>query len=256
MIINGLNKPKIGSVKISNFNCKHCGVSSKHLITVLGRYVHFFWIPTFPAGRIITSECSNCKTTTKKKNFSPQLNRLYNLHKGKVKRPIFHWSGTIAFVSIFLLFILTIDSSEKDYRKDLLNKDLLLISSSPLANHDTLGNQIKLNVEAFFEQQGKSINASYLTKTKDDRVLVILKVPSIKRIKKENRLKLLNIINTTLDSNEALRNKLHYIGIKGIIFYKVIETPYGIKKGKIVTRDLLYEFYGKINQKKLKEIDS
>lgn len=253
MIINGLNKPKIGTVKISNFNCNHCGVSSKHTITVLGRYVHFFWIPTFPAGKIVTSECSNCHIITKKKNFSPQLNRLYDLHKGKVKRPIFHWSGAIALVSIIVLFMLTLDSSEKDYRNDLLNKDLLLLSSSPLTNGDTLGNQIKLKVDAFFEQKGKNITPSCLTKIQNNRVLVILKVPSIKKVEKKNRLRLLNLIHTTLDSNEISNNKLRYIGIKGIIFYKVIETPYGIKKGNMVTRDSLYEFYGQIAQK---EIDS
>jgi len=97
MIIFGLRTSKIGTYQMQNSECSYCEKTNSFNITEYGRYFYVFWIPLFPVGRKIFSECEHCKQTIRKKDFDPKLKNEYNQNKLKSKRPIWHWTGLILF---------------------------------------------------------------------------------------------------------------------------------------------------------------
>ena len=103
MIIFGIRATNIGTFQ-SESTCEYCNNKETQQFAVFGKYAHIFWIPTFPLGRKAFSECTHCKRTVDKKNFSPELLAQYSTKKDSVKRPIWHWSGLIIF-GMLVLFI-------------------------------------------------------------------------------------------------------------------------------------------------------
>ncbi len=107
MIIFGLRASNIGSLTVDNAKCEYCENDGTQNITEFGRYFHIFWIPIFPLGRKTFGECCHCKRTIKKKEFNSELKRLYVENKSTIRRPIWHWLGTILIgLFIVLIFIL------------------------------------------------------------------------------------------------------------------------------------------------------
>ncbi len=107
MIIFGLRASNIGSIKIEKSHCEYCENDGTQNITDYGRYFHVFWIPIFPLGRKTFGECTHCKRTIGKKEFDPELKKLYGEKKSTVRRPVWHWSGLIIIgLSLAVIFIL------------------------------------------------------------------------------------------------------------------------------------------------------
>lgn len=97
MIIFGQRASNIGSFVTKDTRCDHCNNTGTQQFSVFGKYAHIFWIPTFPLGRKAFAECTHCKRTLDKKNFSPALKQQYDNGKHLVKRPVWHWAGLILF---------------------------------------------------------------------------------------------------------------------------------------------------------------
>jgi len=108
LIFFGLRTSKIGTYLMQNSECSYCEKSDSLNITEYGRYFHVFWIPIFPLGRKIFSECEHCKQTIRKRDFDPKSKNDYNQNKSKSKRPIWHWTGLIllAILTIFVSVLL------------------------------------------------------------------------------------------------------------------------------------------------------
>lgn len=110
MIIFGSKTSNIGSFVIPNSKCDYCGKEGTQRITVYGNYIQIFWIPIFPIGRDVFAECSHCKRTLVKKEFSPMLNQQYLDNKINFKRPFGHWFG-LGLVGFFIALVFLIGLS-------------------------------------------------------------------------------------------------------------------------------------------------
>lgn len=106
MIIFGSRATNIGSFKVNSSSCSYCKNTGTQQITQFGKYFHVFWIPVFPIGKKTFSECTHCKHTIRKKEFSSELTNSFLQGKDSVKRPIWHWSGLILFVTAILLIVM------------------------------------------------------------------------------------------------------------------------------------------------------
>ncbi len=107
-MILGRRSTKIFEVYINNTECQYCGNMGVQQVSVFGKYFHAYWIPLFPIGRKIVSECGLCKKTILQNAFSQRFNDQIELRKDQIKTPLWHWSGLV-ILSVFLslLFLLS-----------------------------------------------------------------------------------------------------------------------------------------------------
>ncbi len=110
MIIFGLRATHIGSMQVSNTLCDYCENAGTTNISQFGRYFHVFWIPFFPLGRKTFGECTHCKRTLAKSEFSQNLKDSFQANKSQIKRPVWHWSGLI-LVALLVLFFWAVGST-------------------------------------------------------------------------------------------------------------------------------------------------
>lgn len=102
MIIFGTRASRIGTINVAGSQCDYCHHDQSQEITQFGNYFHVFWIPFFPIGRRTFGECTHCKRTIRKREFSPQLLATFNMNKSEIRRPIWHWSGLLIVAAMVL----------------------------------------------------------------------------------------------------------------------------------------------------------
>jgi hypothetical protein len=91
MIIYGSRATQLVKEGLSD-KCPHCGSYSLQLY-IFQRYAHVFWIPMFPIGKIGVAECTSCKKTWKKKEFSDTTRLSYQNLKSQAKTPAWTFTG-------------------------------------------------------------------------------------------------------------------------------------------------------------------
>jgi hypothetical protein len=79
--------------------------------------------------------------------------------------------------------------------------------------------------------------------TSGDRVLILVKIPTLKELDDSDRKSLLKKVADALQSREAAKGGSLYIGLKGRLAFGAIQTPAGVKVGKLVVPDPLLDFY-------------
>lgn len=84
-------------------------------MTIFQRYAHIFWIPFFPIGKTSATECSHCKKVLQKREFSSDLNSIYDTLKRNSKIPIWTFSG-LALISILIIGLI-ISMKQNDGKK-------------------------------------------------------------------------------------------------------------------------------------------
>ena len=60
MIIFGRRNSPYKRIQQPHIECPDCKTKGSTVITVFSKYVHVFWIPMFPYGKIIGSQCHHC----------------------------------------------------------------------------------------------------------------------------------------------------------------------------------------------------
>ncbi len=245
MIIYGTRATGIGSFQISGTKCAHCGETSPQDVHVFGRYAHVFWIPLFPAGKVAVAECTHCKRTIKKKEFSSQLKEQYNrVASNYVKRPIWHWLGA-ALIGLFVAFTTWATATHvPDYREESFNADLAAVTSNPSEDADSTSFLLKTFFDENLTADMKPETFEYFTKVKGDKMLVLAKVPTLKSLKKSERPKVADMIRQLIELSPDLAGKKLYLGIYGKYNMMVVETPTGKHNSRFASSMPLYEFYG------------
>lgn len=79
--------------------------------------------------------------------------------------------------------------------------------------------------------------------TSDGRVLVLAKIPSLKKISKADRDRMVTVLTDSVEADSALKGPKLYLGIKGRLTYGVVSTPSGKEIGSVVLEAPLYSFY-------------
>ena len=244
MIFFGARASNIGNFDIPNSKCSYCEEGNTQRVSVFGKYAHIFWIPVFPIGKKAVAECTHCKRTIDQNEFSPELKNLYKENKNKSKRPIWHWLGLGLFGMLVALGTIIGITAEEDPRRHLLNADEALMVSNPTMESDSISYKIKQVFDNFATEEIDPAKFKYLTKIVNDKALVLVQIPKLRKVEKEGRSQAMEMVEMITDNQKALEDKDLYIGIKGLISMMLIKTPTYEKNSKLALTNELYEFYG------------
>lgn len=86
--------------------CPSCGFQNSLQISVFQRYVHVFWIPTFPIGKTGYTQCVYCKQVMTQKEMPASLQMTYKEAARCTKTPIWMFSGLILAVLMVLATVM------------------------------------------------------------------------------------------------------------------------------------------------------
>lgn len=136
MIFYGTKASNIKNGQINNINCPHCETNTSMIYSVFGKYAHIYWIPIFPIGKVIATECNNCKKTFEYKELTPEIKSKLDREKEKehVKTPIWMFSGLFIIVALIVAGIYTSGETEKkeaEYLKAPKIGDIYRFESNP-----------------------------------------------------------------------------------------------------------------------------
>jgi len=244
MFIYGRRASKIGNFNIRNAPCTNCNQEIGQSITVFGKYAHIFWIPLFPMGKTPVAECIYCKRTIPKEEFTPALLQAYEDIKPEIKRPKRHWFG-IGLVGLFVAFTTFVGvTAEVDPRDDLLKADMEQMNSNPTMETDSISYKMKLLFDNFATEEMNPGEFEYFTKIEDDKALILVQIPELRKVEKEARGEALEMVQMVTDSQTDLEGLDKYIGIQGLATMLIIKTPTYEKNSKLALTSELYDFYG------------
>ena len=133
---------------------------------------------------------------------------------------------------------------EKDARSELLENDLKAMTSASTMETDSISYKLK---EVFDQVVTEDINPQdfkYLTKIQGNKALILIKMPKLKKVKKDGRSEAIGMIEMITNNQEDLKGKEKYIGVQGAITMMLIKTPTYEKNSKLALTSALYEFYG------------
>jgi hypothetical protein len=102
MIVYGTKATHLSTTQALTETCTNCSATGEMYINVFSRYAHIFWIPLFPAGKIVESTCDNCKQTLAYKKMPEPLKLEATNAKSSVKTPIWHFVGLLLLAGVIL----------------------------------------------------------------------------------------------------------------------------------------------------------
>lgn len=117
MIFYGTNGSKIHHDRKPGIKCDNCNEITSHDISVYGQYGYIYWIPLFPSGKKVFSECTNCKITQDFKGMNEKLRFAAKDVKRNAKTPIWYWSG----LGVIAILIAILYYSSLQHDKDVIS---------------------------------------------------------------------------------------------------------------------------------------
>jgi hypothetical protein len=244
MIIFGSRASILGNFEASDIKCDYCHEERTQRVSVFGKYAHVFWIPVFPLGKKAVAECMHCKRTIDQKEFSPKLTQIYQEKKAKAKTPIWNWLGLGLVGSLIALITVIGITAEEDPRSDLLRNDENLMISSPTMESDSISYKIKQLFDSFATEEIDPEEFKYLTKIDGDKALILVQIPKLRKVEKEEREIALDMVEMVTGNQEILEDKDLYIGVKGLATMILIKTPTFQDNSRLASSQELYEYYG------------
>ena len=249
-MIYGWRGAKIGSYDIPNTVCGHCGNHEPQRITVYGKYVHVLWIPIFPTGKKKVAECTHCLKTIEEKNFPSDLRANVHHNADTVKRPIWHYLGLLIIGFFFGLSIIAgtlgaiFGDNTPDPRQELLDAYKAKMIVEPNQSMDSTAYMLKSFITNMVTEELDVSKNEYYTQVVEDKMLILVKMPELKRLEKSARPEIIEVIDLLIDSDEALKDKQRYIGVYGKYNLMLLKTPTKEKNSRLTLETPLLEFYG------------
>jgi zinc-ribbon family len=115
MIIYGTGSTKVTEESLMN-KCSHCN-NNKLTAFVYSRYVDIFWIPIFPIGKYVSTQCSHCNQVLQEKQMPEDLKQTALSLKSVSKTPLKSFSGLIVIAGLIALGFFINIKSGKDTQK-------------------------------------------------------------------------------------------------------------------------------------------
>jgi len=244
MLIFGSRASNIGNFDIPNTHCGYCQKENTQQISVFGKYAHIFWIPIFPFGKKAVAECAHCKRTIEQKEFSEDLKKKYFAHKKDTKRPIWHWLGLLIVGALFALTMIIGVTAEEDPRDEFLKQDISSLDYLPSMESDSFSYKLKQMFDVVIEEDMEPSEFQYRTIVKEDKALVLVKMPKLRKVVKDERHLIIEMVELVLSDEKDLKDKDLYIGVMGQVLMKVIKTPTYQESKSLALKSELLDFYG------------
>ena len=237
--------------------CASCENETRFNVATKGYYFHFMFIPLFPLFKQNLLECNHCKKVYFFREVSESVKRVVKREQelDAPKRPLWHGCGCLVIIAVIVLFFMLgiggylynkeeLDTSLTDPNRTILMRDIEATTNTPDIKKDSIAFYLK---ECMFDTSGVGIDMNeikYLTKQKENRLLVLLKVEAIKKIKRKYR------ENLVYDVEDCLRLHLPesvdsvFIGVHGKWTMMLTKSPYGKNlDGFIGNDDYILPFY-------------
>lgn len=141
MIFYGTKGSHLQSKKTNGIKCDNCNEITPHTISVYGKYGYLYWIPVFPMGKKVFSECTNCNATNDFKGMNEKLRHVTADFKRNTKTPIWYWSGlgVIAIlITVIYYFSLQHDEDVKNYINEPAAGDVIEFRNTDTNYYSTL----------------------------------------------------------------------------------------------------------------------
>jgi len=126
----------------------------------------------------------------------------------------------------------------------MLDEDVAKLSASPTMETDSLSTKLKMIFDAIITDEMEPQGFSYFTKVKGDKALILVKIPTLKGLKKSERPKAVEWIEEYAATQPDLKDKELYIGVHGKYNMMLIKTPTDEENSRLALENPLYDFYG------------
>ncbi|MBC9798266.1 zinc-ribbon domain-containing protein [Sinomicrobium weinanense] len=237
--------------------CPYCQSKDSFVATTFGRYFHLFWIPLFPLYKTTILECSHCKRTYAEHELPPDLKQalLKSNRLDPPKRPLWHGFGCLVMAAIGLVIVVISIGSAVfwsnndvdeviDGRKLRLQDDIEKTTAQP----DSITDPVSFHLKNCIDHSIDGIDTDkirYYSRSKGNRLLVLLKVNDLKKTKAGSRKEIVFAVEDCLDSSPATGGHQVYIGVDGKWNMVLVKTPGGESlDGRFAETSLLLPFYG------------
>ena len=245
MIIYGTRATGISQFAVPNVDCGHCQSQNTQRIAVFGRYAHVFWIPLFPIGKVAVAECSHCKRTVEKSEFTPALKSRYEDQAKEIKRPVWHWAGLTMVLLLVGFTGISAALEVQDPRYPQFDADLNRMTAAPSLDTDSVAYDLKRYLDVMVLEELEPENFTYTIHEEADRVLFLVGVPRLSKVEKSVRPEIVDLIDDVAKSFPHLAGKERYIAVRGASTVMLLATPDGeVHNSWSVDLDELFPFYG------------
>lgn len=247
-MIYGTRAKHLASFQVKDIPCPYCERVENQHVSVFGRYAHIMWIPLFPIGKKPVAECTRCKRTYDNTDFSETMQLVTGELSNRAKSPAWMWVGLMIMGGVFILSLIIggiANSLPKDPRDALLNADINAMMAEPMADYDSTSVMIDNLMTALVVDELHPEQFTYLTKVRDNKALVLVNVPELKRLERSARPELLQTVQMIVENEDDLAGKDIYYGIMGEgARFMLIKTPVDSSYSTYAKKALLYDFYG------------
>lgn len=136
------------------------------------------------------------------------------------------------------------ESRPPDPRAAQFNADERALGDSPTAGDRPLSELIKAGLQALTIPEARAERYQVFTRRRGDAVLVLVKVPDLKKYKENARRQLLDAVVVLVEAAEEGKDPKVYVGVKGGLVFGAIRTPPDVvDTGRVVSESKLYGFY-------------
>ncbi len=102
-MVFGTKGKVINSQVQPNLICPHCNTQGKIKTSVVAKYFHLTFIPTFPTGKSGFSQCDHCKQTLEENQMPPAFRNAINELKNNSSAPKWMFSGVFLILGLGML---------------------------------------------------------------------------------------------------------------------------------------------------------
>lgn len=260
LLFFGTRATKIKDRKLKRTTCPYCETKDSFVVSTYSKYFHFFWIPIIPLFKTNIAECSHCKKTYSKYEFTPEMNSSLQKENetNPAKRPIWQGCGCMLLIGFFsIMFAFSFygvyarsdekDDSlvEKDNRKELLENDIKQLKSILKRDKDSIAFTLKQCIDYDIQSGIKTNKIKYFTRINQDKLLVILGINDLKEIKSSERKIIIDIIEDCLAAMPNIKSvNEYYIGVEGKWNTVLVKTPTDADLGgRFADKSILLPFY-------------
>jgi hypothetical protein len=118
MIVYG-TRSKLLAKELVTDKCPNCGTQNSTEIHVYQKWAHVFWIPFFPIGKAVASQCGHCQQVLKEKEMTSSMQSITQDVKSKSKTPIWTFSG-LALLAILITYGVILDKKKDEKMAQLI----------------------------------------------------------------------------------------------------------------------------------------
>ena len=131
-----------------------------------------------------------------------------------------------------------------DPRAALFNADEKALGDSATAGDAKLSELVKAGLQALTIPEAKAERYQVFTRRRGEAVLVLVKVPDLKKYKDNARRELLEAVVALVEAADAGKKPKVYVGVKGGLVFGAARNGAGaVDTGRLVSESKLYGFY-------------